>query len=142
MLHTGVFDELTAATLYAILRLRAEVFVVEQACAYLDPDGRDLEPGTRHCWFAADDGEVQAYLRITAEAHDEHRIGRVVTAPAARGRGLAADLMRHALTLVPGTVILHAQAQLLSYYAGFGFFPHGSPFFEDDIPHVPMRLAR
>lgn len=136
-----MFGELDTATLYAILRLRAQVFVVEQACAYLDVDGRDDEPGTLHCWFAAEGGGVEAYLRVTVEPHGEHRIGRVVTAPSARGRGLAAHLIRHALTLVPGPVVLDAQSHLQGYYAGFGFRPHGSPFLEDGIPHVPMRLA-
>lgn len=140
--QTSRFVELDAATLYAILRLRAQVFVIEQACVYLDVDGRDPEPGTVHCWVGAGDGGVAAYLRVTVEPHGEHRIGRVVTAVRARGRGLAAELVRHALTLTSGPVTLDAQAHLEGYYAGFGFRRHGSPFVEDGIAHIPMRLDR
>lgn len=61
----AAFGELDAYTLYALLRLRAEVFVVEQDCAYLDLDGRDTEPGTRHLWLDRD-GEPVAYLRVLA----------------------------------------------------------------------------
>jgi ElaA protein len=64
-LRVAAFDELDAYTLYALLRLRAEVFVVEQDCAYLDLDGRDTEPGTRHLWLDRD-GEPVAYLRVLA----------------------------------------------------------------------------
>lgn len=140
--RTARFAELDTATLYALLRLRAEVFVVEQDCPYLDVDGRDAEAATRHCWIAAGDVAVASYLRITGEPDGADRIGRVVTAPAARGRGLAAELLRYALTLAPGEVTLDAQAHLQGYYAGFGFAPHGAPFVEDGIPHIPMRLAR
>lgn len=58
------FAELNATTLYALLRLRAEVFVVEQACAYLDPDGRDAHPQALHLLGRADDGVLAAYLRL------------------------------------------------------------------------------
>jgi len=71
-----------------------------------------------------------------------HRIGRVATAPAARGRGLAASLMARALELVgDGPVVLDAQAQLEGWYARFGFAAGGPAFLEDGIPHVPMRRA-
>lgn len=142
-LTAGILDSrssaLDAATLYAILRLRAAVFVVEQACVYLDPDGRDLEATTIHCWVPGDDGGVDAYLRILAQPGGSQRIGRVVTAPSARGRGLAAGLIRHALTLTAGPVVLHAQSHLRDWYAGFGFVPDGAEFVEDDILHLPMR---
>jgi ElaA protein len=63
-LHVAGPDDLDIATLYAILRLRSEVFVVEQACAYQDIDGRDLESGTRHLWLTGADPAPLAYLRI------------------------------------------------------------------------------
>ena len=86
-LRTASFRDLDTTTLYSILRLRSEVFVVEQECAYGDIDGRDTEPGTRHVWFERD-GEVRAYLRVLRDdAHE--RVGRVVTAKTARGAGLA-----------------------------------------------------
>jgi ElaA protein len=111
---------------------------VEQDCAYLDPDGRDTEAATRHCWIAWPDG-IAAYLRITAEPGGEHRIGRVVVSPRARGQGLAGELVRHAVALVPGPLVLDAQSHLTGLYARHGFVQAGEEFVEDGIPHVPMR---
>jgi ElaA protein len=132
-------DELDAATLYALLRLRAEVFVVEQACPYLDPDGPDLEPDTRHLWIE-DDGAIVASLRVLPEPTGGYRIGRVVTATAARGRGLAAELMRRAMEEIgDGPIVVHAQAYLEDWYRRLAFVPTGPVFDDDGIPHVPMR---
>ena len=137
-LRTASFRDLDTTTLYAILKLRADVFVVEQECAYGDLDGRDDEPGTRHLWFARD-GEVRAYLRILNDG-DVERIGRVVTAKSARGAGLAGRLMTEALTVVGNRPsVLDAQAHLVDFYARYGFRPTGPEFLEDGIPHVPMR---
>lgn len=146
--RSAAFDALDPRTAYAIWRLRVDVFVVEQECAYPELDGRDTEPTTRHWWVpgAPDDGDapVAAYLRVltTTDPH-RARIGRVVTAPAHRGRGLAATLMRAALDALraAGTdaVVLDAQAHLAHWYAGLGFSVAGAEFLEDDIPHVPMR---
>jgi ElaA protein len=136
------FDELDARTLYGILALRAAVFVVEQDCAYLDPDGRDLEPAARQVWVAQD-GAVVATLRVLRDPDGTARIGRVATAAAARGAGHAAAMMRHALALVPdGDVVLGAQAYLEDWYRQFGFVRDGDDYVEDGIPHVPMRLRR
>src|SRR5439155_120512 len=93
--HVASFDELDTRTLYAILRLRCEVFVVEQECPYLDVDGRD--PEARHLWLADADGRVVAYLRILGEPGGAARIGRVCVAPGARGAGHAAALLDAAL---------------------------------------------
>jgi ElaA protein len=136
------FDELDTRTLYGILAVRAEVFVVEQDCAYLDPDGRDLEPDARQVW-AEVDGSVVATLRVLRDADGAARIGRVATAPAVRGAGYGVALMRHALTLVPdGEVVLGAQAYLEGWYGQFGFVRDGADYVEDGIPHLPMRLRR
>lgn len=75
------------------------MFVVEQDARHPELDGRDREPGTWHCWIE-EDGEVVAYLRILTEPEGS-RIGRVVTAPVARGQGHASRLMRHALGWLP-----------------------------------------
>jgi ElaA protein len=128
------------ATLYAVLRLRAEVFVVEQDCPYLDLDGRDLEAGTRHAWVEHD-GVVVAYLRLLDEG-DGHRIGRVVTSPTHRGRGLAGELMAAALAATSGPVVLDAQSRLVAWYEEFGFRVTGPEYLDDGIAHVPMRLDR
>ena len=137
-LRTASFRDLDTTTLYAILKLRADVFVVEQECAYGDLDGRDDEPGTRHLWFTRD-GEVRAYLRILNDG-DAERIGRVVTAKPARGTGLAGRLVTEALTVIGNRPsVLDAQAHLVDFYARYGFRPTGPQFLEDGIPHVPMR---
>jgi ElaA protein len=136
-LRTASFRDLDTTTLYAILKLRGDVFVVEQNCVYGDLDGRDLEPGTRHVWVARGD-EIRAYLRILADG-DAERIGRVVTAPGARGAGLAGRLLTEALEVIGNRPsVLDAQAHLTGFYARFGYEPTGPEFLEDGIPHVPM----
>jgi ElaA protein len=147
VLHEASFAELDAATLYGLLRLRGDVFVVEQACPYPDLDGRDTEPGTRHLWFAppADPAAPCAYLRVLIDPDGAHRIGRVCTAPAARRAGLSGRLVGAALTdaaLTDGAdFVLGAQSQLTGFYARFGFEINGPEYIEDGIPHTPMRRA-
>ena len=135
------FDELTAAELHAFLRLRCDVFVVEQECPYPELDGRDIEPGTEHVWLA-DDGGILAYLRTLAEPDGSTRIGRVVTAPSARGRGLAGRLVHHVGARTPGDIVLDAQSHLVDWYRRLGYEVDGPEFVEDGIPHVPMRRHR
>jgi ElaA protein len=132
VIHEAAFDELDARTLYAILRLRAEVFVVEQDCPYLDPDGRDQD--ARHLWIEQD-GAVVAYLRILPG-----KLGRVVTHPTARGTGLATELVRRALELADRPVRIDAQSRLGPWYGTFGWVQDGDEFLEDGIAHIPMRL--
>ncbi len=144
------FGALPPERLYDLLRLRSEVFVVEQACAYQDIDGKDRHPDALHLLGIADDGTLAAYLRILphglghgATTFAEPSIGRVVTAPAWRGRGLGDPLLRqgiaHALRRWPGSAIrLGAQAHLQAYYARNGFAPASAPYLEDGIPHVEM----
>jgi ElaA protein len=135
--------ELDPITLYRILALRSEVFVLEQQAAYLDPDGRDLEPTARQLWIERD-GAVVATLRLLFDDERTARIGRVATAKDARGAGLAAQLMRRALELTGGQeVVLDAQTYLFEWYAGFGFVRAGEDYTDEDgIPHVPMQLTR
>lgn len=136
------FAALDTVTLYAIARLRADVFVVEQACAYPDLDGRDIEPATRHVWWDEGDGPL-AYLRVLTEPDGRVRVGRVVTAASARRRGLADLLLRHVLaTTGARPMVLDAQAHLVSWYRRHGFEPTGPHHLADGIPHVPMGLAR
>src|SRR3954454_24787330 len=97
--HRAWAADLRPGTLYELLRLRVDVFVVEQACPYAELDGRDTEPGTRHVWLSGDSGAPEAYLRIL-EDPDGACIGRVVTAPHARGGGLAGRLMETALDVI------------------------------------------
>ncbi|MFR9774971.1 GNAT family N-acetyltransferase [Micromonospora sp. MS34] len=139
--HVATFAELDARTFHDLLRLRIDVFVVEQACPYPELDGRDVEAGTRHLWLTRDDA-VLAYLRILADPDGVDRIGRVVVAPAARGAGLAGRLMAEALALVGDRpCVLEAQTHLVDFYAGHGFAISGAGYVEDGIPHTPMRRA-
>jgi len=132
------FRDLDTTTLYAILKLRADVFVVEQKCFYADLDGRDTEPGTRHVWLSRGE-EMVAYLRILDDGEAE-RIGRVVTAPGARGEGHAQRLMAEALTVIGNRPsVLDAQAYLVDFYTKFQYQQTGPEYLEDGIPHVPMR---
>lgn len=136
-IHEAAWSTLDALTGYRIAALRCEVFVVEQRCAYLDLDGRDLEPGATQLWCEGPEGDVLCALRVLPEV-EGWRIGRVVTAPAARGRGLAGRLLRRVLER-PGPFVLDAQSYLTDWYGGFGFRPVGEQFVEDGIPHTPMR---
>jgi ElaA protein len=138
---SGELASIEPRLLYRILRLRVDVFVVEQACPYPDLDGRDAEEGALLVW-AEEDGTVLATLRLLRD--DEHtlRIGRVATAAAARSRGLAGLLMQEALGHSDGAaVVLDAQSPLEGWYARFGFQRSGPEFIEDGIPHVPMRRS-
>lgn len=131
------FAALTASELHDLLRLRVDVFVVEQDCPYPELDGRDDEPGTRHIWLADADGPT-AYLRLLDDG-DVRRIGRVVTRADARGDGLAARLVDHAVATSEGPWVLDAQSHLAGWYEVHGFVVTGPEFVEDGIPHVPMR---
>ncbi|MFY1841155.1 GNAT family N-acetyltransferase [Achromobacter xylosoxidans] len=138
--------ELTLAELYAVLRLRSEIFVVEQNCVFLDMDGKDLLGQTEHL-MAWENGKLLAYCRLLEPALNDGQavIGRVITAPAARGTGLGHELMRRAkdevARLWPGApVYLGAQARLKGYYGGHGFVPVTDEYIEDGIPHVGMLL--
>lgn len=144
--HRAPVAEIAPLTLYRLLWLRVSVFVVEQEAAYPEIDGRDIEPGAELMWAEDASGAVLATLRILREERNT-RIGRVATAAEARGRGLAAELMRAAVGLLdreaPGIpILLDAQAQLGDWYGRFGFVVAGEPFAEDGIPHLPMRRTR
>lgn len=134
------FEELDAATLYRLLRLRVAVFVVEQNCPYQELDDRDTDTGTRHLWMERD-GEIAGYLRVLSEP-DGFRIGRVCTAAAARGHGVGRLLMARAMELVgDAPAVLDAQTYAREFYGRFGFVSEGEEFLEDDIPHIRMRRA-
>ncbi|MEI4279944.1 GNAT family N-acetyltransferase [Klenkia terrae] len=135
------FADLSPLELYGLLRLRVDVFVVEQTCPYPELDGRDTEPGTVHVWISGEDGEVQSCIRVLENGEDR-AIGRVATAVGARGRGLSAQLIARGLELCAGrTVDIGAQAYLEGWYARFGFERSGEDYLEDGIPHLPMRVV-
>ncbi|GAB2671626.1 GNAT family N-acetyltransferase [Gordonia jinhuaensis] len=142
ILHRSWALDLDTITLYDILKLRQDVFVVEQSCPYEELDGRDLAPTTRHLWLE-EDGQVICTLRLLEE-YDEvegdiFRIGRLCTERAHRGQGHTTRLLRTALAEVgPRICRIHAQSYLVDMYAKHGFRPEGPEYLLDGIPHVPM----
>ena len=136
------FDELSARELYAIIALRERVFVVEQNCPYQDADGYD--PPSRHLWAEAPGGAIHAYLRIVPAGvkFAELSIGRVITAPEARGTGLGKILMRHGLAMAGAVPVrIGAQAHLEKFYGELGFVRTSDIYDEDGIPHIEMLRA-
>ncbi|MFJ7311249.1 GNAT family N-acetyltransferase [Pseudomonas sp. NPDC098747] len=140
-------SDLGKEQLYALLKLRSEVFVVEQKCAYPDLDGQDLDGDTYHLMGWEDD-QLKAYLRLLDPESQggDVVIGRVITAPQARGQGLGHEMMEQALKQAekhwPQTPIyLSAQAHLQGYYGKYGFVVAGEEYLEDDIPHIGMRRS-
>jgi ElaA protein len=134
--------DLDTATLYELLKLRVEVFVVEQACPYPELDGRDLLTETRHFWIEGPDGEVISTLRLMEEhagGQKAFRIGRLCTRRNARGHGHTTRLLQAALADVGDYPCrIDAQTYLEEMYARHGFVRAGDEFVEDGIPHVPM----
>ncbi|MDH0865220.1 GNAT family N-acetyltransferase [Mitsuaria sp. GD03876] len=142
------FDDLGLRGLYRALRLRSEVFVIEQRCIYLDPDGLDEDAWHLQGLGQGVDGAEMlfAYARLLPPSIGDGsaRIGRVITAPTARGGGLGRALVSQAVRecqkLWPATPIeLGAQAHLRAFYGSFGFVPVSDVYDEDGIPHIDMR---
>src|SRR3954468_7433775 len=137
-LRQARFAELSPFEVYGLCRLRVDVFVVEQECPYPELDGRDVEPATVHLWLESD-GEIAATIRVLTDGASR-AIGRVATASAFRGRGLAAQLIEEGIALCgDAPITLGAQAHLEGWYERFGFRRSGPGYVEDGIPHVPMR---
>ncbi len=142
----AAFAELSPSDLYDILRARAEVFIVEQHCPYLDADG--IDDVCHHLWTRAADGRIAAYLRVVPPntAYAEPALGRILTTSAGRGTGLGRALVsegiRRVTTLYGDCPIrIGAQAYLRDFYARFGFVHTGRDYDEDGIPHCEMLRA-
>jgi ElaA protein len=133
------FADLDVQTLYELLRLRFDVFVLEQDCLYPELDGRDAEVDAWHYWIA-DSGRVLACLRLLSEPDGGSRIGRVATRASERGKGLAARLVSAALERARRPVHADAQAHLEDWYTQFGFVAAGPEYEDAGILHVPMLL--
>ena len=139
------FSQLTTNELYDLLKLRIDIFVVEQTCFYPDLDDHDRHPQTQHL-FCYQNDVMTAYLRIlpTGLTYLNYiSIGRVVIAPCARGTGLGHELMRvglaQCLKYFPNdTVKISAQEHLEKYYNQHGFERVSEIYLEDDIPHIAM----
>lgn len=140
--HQKNFDALSTRDLYLILSVRSEVFVAQQRCIYVDPDGKDMQA---HHLYALDGDRVAACLRLLPPgvSYEEASIGRVLTGPAHRNQGLGQELLTRGLayaeSLWPGAPLrIGAQLYLQKFYASFGFRAVGEPYDEDGIPHLEM----
>lgn len=136
-------SELTAKQLYQILKLRNEVFIVEQQCIYLDIDGQDLV-GNNHHIMAWHENELIAYARILT-SQKPISIGRVIISPHYRKKGLGKHLMTQSLNVCNqywpnDDIILSAQAHLIDFYSQFGFVAISDIYDEDGIAHIKMLL--
>ena len=136
------FDALTPHELYTILRLRSEVFVVEQNCVFQDMDYKDHQ-----CWHLMgwQDDLLLAYTRLVPPGllYEEASIGRVVTSPAGRGSGIGKTLIEKSIEEVlnlygKGSIKIGAQLYLKKFYTSFGFEQIGDIYDEDGIDHIKM----
>lgn len=133
------FSELTVPELYSILKLRSEVFVVEQECVYQDIDNNDQI--SKHL-FIKDKDEVIGYVRIVLYK-DKTSIGRVVVHKDHRHNGYAISLMNYAIDYIytkldKKEIVISAQKYLTNFYQSLGFNQVGETYLEDDIPHIKM----
>ena len=139
------FNELSPEELYALLRLRSEVFVVEQNCVFLDMDNKDAYC---HHLLGWEEGLLAAYSRIVPAgiSYVESSIGRIVSSPSVRGRGIGRELLIKGIdtlyTLYGKTPIrIGAQYYLRKFYESFGFVQKGEIYLEDGIEHIEMLLS-
>ena len=134
------FDELTVAELYEILKIRAEVFVVEQNCVYQDLDEVDKEA---YHVYMEEDGQILAYLRVIDKGKrlDEVSVGRVISLK--RRCGLGGALMKVGLQVAKEKfraerVKVGAQVYAKAFYESVGFTQCSEEYLEDGIPHIYM----
>lgn len=140
------FDQLTPDELYAILRLRSEVFVVEQNCVFLDADNKD-QPSLHVMAWKGDLLAAYARLIPAGISYSEASIGRVVTSPAARSLGMGKKLMQQAINILYTSwgntdIKIGAQLYLERFYNSFGFQRSSDIYIEDGIDHIEMLLQK
>lgn len=139
-LHKKTFKELTTDELYELLRVRSEVFVVEQNCVYQDLDGDDQ--ASIHLWLTKDDKVVALCRVCPAGTHmREVSIGRVITTE--RGRGYGKQIMLAAIQAATEEfhaelIVIEAQEYAKGFYESVGFRQTSEPFILDGIPHIAM----
>jgi ElaA protein len=139
------FSELTKEELYRLLRLRSEVFVVEQNCVFLDQDDKD---GVCHHVMGWKEGKLVGYSRIVPAgiSYAECSIGRIVTSPAARGLGVGRELLSFSIGVLyqlhgKRDIRIGAQYYLKEFYESYGFVQTGEVYPEDGIDHIEMLLS-
>lgn len=139
------FQELSLEELYAMLRLRTEVFVVEQQCIFQDMDNKDQQCHHLLGWL---DEQLAACTRIVPPglSYTFPSIGRVVTSPAARGKGMGRELMDKSIQVLEslygnGPIRIGAQLYLKEFYGSFGFEQTSDIYDEDGIDHIEMTRS-
>lgn len=139
----GKMTSMDAKTLYEIIVLRFNVFIIEQSCFYDEFDHKDLV--AIHVYGKDDSGKIIAYLRILEPGvtYDEVSIGRVVVSSEYRKEGVGRELMQMGLRTVHDQygdvpIRISAQAYLQAFYASLGFEAQSEIYLEDDIPHIEM----
>lgn len=139
-LKVKTFAQLSNTELYAILKLRVDVFVVEQACPYPEVDGRDED--SLHVWLEQD-GEILAYLRVLDRGVESEyvAIGRVIAAR--RRQGLGSEIMKAGIRVAQEhfhaeAIYLEGQVYAQGFYESLGFRQISEPYLEDNIPHIKM----
>ena len=138
------FGELSVEELYTILRLRSEIFVVEQNCVFLDMDNKDQASHHLMGWKG---DQLAAYSRIVPAgiSYVESSIGRIVTSPSARGNGIGRDLLQQSIKTLydlhgKQVIRIGAQYYLKKFYESFGFRQASEIYLEDGIEHIHMLL--
>lgn len=140
------FNKLTLEELYEILKLRSEVFVVEQKCIYNDIDGKDL---TSSHIMIKENGKIKAYLRALQPgvSYEDASLGRVLVSPDARGKGYAKVIVVKGVEYILNNfnttkITIGAQEYLKNFYSEIGFKPISEVYDEDGIPHLDMTFEK
>jgi ElaA protein len=140
---TKHFSQLTVDELYAILRLRSEVFVVEQNCVFLDMDNNDQVAFHTMGWIGNDLVASTRLFNVDQSYPGYQSIGRVVGSPKYRGIGAGKELMRYSIAECERLFGKHpikigAQLYLKKFYTELGWEQAGEMYYEDEIEHIPM----
>ena len=143
-----LFEQLTTTQLYDLLKVRVDVFVVEQTCPYPELDDKDRKPGTLHL-IGYDDDVIVAYARLLPPgiSYPSVSFGRVLTAASHRSSGLGKQLIKQVLLECERhwprqDIEIGAQEYLADFYGRFGFTATSTMYLEDDIPHIDMKLTK
>lgn len=145
MFQVKRFDDLTTDKLYQLLKLRVDVFVVEQNCPYPEVDGIDQD--CLHL-FSEEEGVITSYCRLIPPGvmYHEPSIGRILVHPDYRKKALGRQLVSEAIRVIKdefnrNDIKIHAQVYLYDFYSSFGFEPVSEEYLEDGILHVDMVLS-
>ena len=140
------FEELKIEEIYKILRIRNEVFIVEQKCAYQDCDDKDKK--SFHLYLE-DEGVIVSYLRILEKgvSFNEVSIGRVLTNKNYRNKGISRKMMLKAIEIIEQSlneteIKIQAQSYLVNFYGSLGFKETSKEYLEDNIPHLDMLYKK